>query len=168
MGSKAVDKGLVEKNPRSTTVKHVERFTKTSHELNLAKEAEELDRCRELNIMTQHVRALELLDFQEKTNQLTTKTITQGQILFNRLWNETSILARLKRKAINRKIVLGIVEEIGCWLRLYHGSSDYPGYGLQAAVEFSEIFRKKLNYIRTHQILEKKIISRIETFFFRS
>ena len=157
-----LEKVIVERNARSTTEKSSQEFVKISEELSLLNEAKELERCRELNINTAHVKALDIINYDKENNQLTTKTIPGGQSLFNKLWNETSIVSCLSFKGIDSDMVLSRMQEIGEWLRLYHNSTEYPDYSQHVSLNLLETFKNKVAYIRTHRLVNERLISVFE------
>ena len=117
---------VFEENARSTTLRSEGTFVKTSRELSLINEARELKRCNELNIRTEHVRALEYKDYHEEANELVTVAVPGSQTLFNKLWNESSMVARACRKTVELDKLFSRAEEIGEWLR-------QPDWALSAA-----------------------------------
>ena len=155
-------KVIVERNARSTTEKSREEFVKTSDELSLFNEAQELERCMVAKIVTPHVRALELVSYDQEKNDLTTRTVPRGQSLFNRLWNETSIISRLLCRKIDDRVVLSRMQEIGEWLRLYHNSTECQEAGGQISKNLQETYEEKVFYVRSHRLMDERLIDGFE------
>lgn len=159
-------KVIIERNARSTTQKSCREFVKTSQELNLGNEARELDRCRKLNIRTPHVSAVDIMNYDEKNNQLTTQTIPDGQSLYNKLWNESSFLARLAFKGLNPAVFYSRMNEIGAWLRLYHDTTEYHDKEEQVSLHLFNAFKEKVAYIRTKKMLDEPFIDLLENRYY--
>jgi len=159
---RGLKKIIVERNARSTTEKNREEFVKTSDELSLFNEANELERCRAAEITTTHVKALDFISYDKEKNDLTTRTVLGGQSLFNRLWNETSIISPLLSKEIDVDVVLSRMQDIGEWLRLYHDSTECPEASEQVSLSLQETFKKKVAYIRTHRLVNEGLINGFE------
>lgn len=153
---------IVEKNARSTTHRNDETFVKTSHELDLANEAAELQRCRDLNIRTPHVGVLEYLHFDGTSNELVTKPVFASETLFNRLWNESSIVSRLSSRTMNVETVLERASELGEWLRLYHGTTEHTDEAVQVSQRLVSTFRDKLELARSYGLLDRPLIRQFE------
>lgn len=149
-------------NPRSTSRVKGKSFHKTSDELSLENEARELVRCRELSISTAHVMASELIDYDAEKNILTTRYVHGGISLYNSLRNDTSVVARLRGKGIDEHLLLNRIKEIGEWLKLYHDSSEDPAYASEAVNNFYQIFKSKIDLLRTYDILNEEFLGRIE------
>jgi hypothetical protein len=157
---------IIEKNARSTTLKNEKKFVKTSHELSLKNEATELQRCDALHVATAHVRALEYVSFDEKTNQLITVPVLKSQTLFNKIWNETSIFARSRGKSMDVDKFLSRAKEIGQWLKLYHDTSVQPVDVQMVSQHLLDTFKTKLDYVRKNKIVDDQFIHAIENRFY--
>ncbi|WP_144012708.1 hypothetical protein [Marinobacter sp. BSs20148] len=137
-------------------------YTKHTLERSLKPEAMELIRCRHLNIQTTHVKAIELVSFNEAENRLTTKKVI-GQELFHTLWNPTNLLGRLQGHRLqNPDTLLSRITEIGTWLRKYHDSSagltPEGADGSWLATEFAQ----KIREIRASNLISERNLKKIE------
>lgn len=152
-------------NPRSTGISSSETYEKYTSEMSLKPEALELARCRKLNIQTQHVKAVELINFDESTNRLTTQKV-EGQELFHTIWNPTYFLGRLKGHQLTEpNVIRARITEAGSWLRKYHESSasclpDRPDVGWMEAE-----FRRKIDDIRKGRLIPEAKLAKIEKKF---
>jgi len=152
-------------NPRSTGTVSAGTYEKHTHERSLKPEAMELTRCRNMNIQTAHVKAVELIGFDETENRLTTKKVI-GHELFHTIWNPTYLLGRLKGHRLhNQETLLNHIVEVGTWLREYHASSvklvpdNSDGSWLEAA------FHRKIKDIRNEKLISKNKLAKIEKKF---
>ncbi len=156
----------VKDNPRSTTEIRDDLFIKTSDELNLQGEAQELERCNKLSIRTPHVTPPEFITYDSESNQLTTRVIPHSQSLFNIIWNGTSFIGRLRGKRLDINLHKARMEEIGQWLRLYHDSTACPEHSQEVADNLLKMFKSKIDAIRHHKLLKERFLSRLEEHFF--
>ena len=156
------ENSFVERNARSTTVINGDQFIKTSNELDLNIEARELQRCKDLDLTTPHVMPVEFLNFDQSSNELTTKFIQNGQTLFNKLWNESSLVAYLRSNRLDFSTLLERMEEIGKWLSNYHKSTTYPEHGPVVSANILTDFRSKLNFALHNHLLDEQFIARLE------
>ena len=157
-------KSMIRFNPRSRTESRETLFRKFSSELSLEEEAKELNRCRAMSLRTDNVRFLELISYDASTNELTTKLISDGQSLYNALWNGTSLSARILGKELDRGVVRSRMREIGAWLRLYHDSSDHAGAFEEVAEHLNEDLERKVATVRQNELVSEYLLTRIETF----
>jgi hypothetical protein len=151
-------------NPRSTTEGRAQLFTKSSRELSLEGEAEELARCRERSIRTAHVSTPELLGYDPATNTLTTALVPESQSLYNAFWNGTSLLRRLLGRGVEEQLVCSRVREIGAWLRLYHDESSGGCDGTAAGRQLGESLEAKVATVRRYGLIEEDLLSRVQAF----
>ena len=93
--SQGAMRGRLRSNASSTRILSSNTYTKHTLERSLKPEAMELIRCRHLNVQTTHVKAIELVSFNEAENRLITKKVI-GQELFHAVWNPTNLLGRLQ------------------------------------------------------------------------
>jgi hypothetical protein len=137
-------------------------YTKHTLERSLKPEAMELIRCRHLNVQTTHVKAIELVSFDEAENHLTTTKVI-GQALFHTLWNPTNLLGRLQGHRLqNPDTLVSRIAEIGTWLRKYHDSSaglaPEGADGRWLATEFAQ----KIREIRASNLMPEPKLKKIE------
>ena len=123
-----------------------------------------MNRCRAMSLRTDNVRFLELISYDASTNELTTKLISDGQSLYNALWNGTSLSARILGKELDRGVVRSRMREIGAWLRLYHDSSDHAGAFEEVAEHLNEDLERKVATVRQNELVSEYLLTRIETF----
>jgi hypothetical protein len=152
-------KEIIRKNPRSTSTIKSELFIKTSSQLSLVNEANELKRCQESAIRTPHVRALDLVAYSEHDNRLTTRFVPDGLSLYNVLWNGTGLFGFLKRLRWDVPLILTRMEEIGCWLRLYHGSTEAEGRGAEALENLQDLYLSKIESAKRLGILRETFLA---------
>ncbi|WP_144776643.1 phosphotransferase [Marinobacter maritimus] len=152
-------------NPRSTGTFSTETYKKHSSQISLKPEALELARCRDLDIRTKHVKVVELIDFDETTNCLTTRKL-KAQELFLTVWNSTYLLGRLKGHQLSDPDTLRArITEVGSWLKMYHLSSieetpeDAGGDWLEAD------FHQKIKDIRHNRLIPESKLVKIEKKF---
>ncbi|SOB75163.1 Phosphotransferase enzyme family protein [Marinobacter sp. LV10R510-11A] len=152
-------------NPRSTGISSAQTYEKHTSELSLKPEALELARCRDLDIQTEHVKTVELINFDESTNRLTTRKV-DGQELFHTVWNPTYLLGRLKGHQLDDPdVIRARIIEAGSWLRKYHESSasslpEGPdGNWMEAE------FCRKIEDIRKGRLIPEAKLARIEKKF---
>lgn len=152
-------------NPRSTGVVSSETYEKHSMELSLKSESEELARCREKKIQTDHIKTVEFISYDELENRLVTRKIV-AQELFHTVWNPTCLLGRLKGNQLsNPEIVRARIVEVGAWLRKYHESSSS---GLQSGSDgrwLEAAFHEKIKIIRRNQLMPEAKLAKIERMF---
>jgi len=152
-------------NPRSVGLVSDETYTKTTTELSLKAEADELVRCAEQSIHTEHVFPVRAVAYNEAENSLTTKLI-HGQDLFNSIWNPTSFLGRIKGGGIrNQDVLLSRLQELGEWLAKYHNSESHPDKSEHAAKWLTDSFINKLSFARDNGLISKKIVDLVERKF---
>jgi len=152
-------------NPRSTSKIKAEIFLKTSTELSLANEANELKRCHESAIATPHVSPIELIKYNAERNQLTTKLVPNGISLYNCLWNGTSFLRFFKREKLNSGLMFERMEEIGHWLKLYHKSTENISLCRDALANLKGLYHEKIEAIRKFGILKEEFLKGIQEYF---
>jgi hypothetical protein len=138
------------------------QYTKHVVKHSLKPEAMELTRCRFMNIETTHVKAIELISFNEAENRLSTKKVI-GQELFHTLWNPTNLLGRLQGHRLqNPDTLVNRITEIGTWLRKYHNSSvgqtPERADGSWLATEFEQ----KILEIRASHLIPEPRLKKIE------
>jgi len=155
-------RGKLRSNASSTGAPSSNTYTKHTSERSLKPEAMELIRCRHLNIQTTHVKAIELVSFDEAENRLTTKRVI-GQDLFHTLWNPTNLLGRLQGHRLQHPDTLvHLITEIGTWLRKYHNSSagltPESADGSWLATEFEH----KIREIRASNLIPEPKLKKIE------
>lgn len=152
-------------NPRSTGVSTAKTYVKHASKLNLRAEAQELARCRDLNIQTKHVKAVELINFDEPTNRLTTQKV-DGQELFHTVWNPTYLLGRLKgHQLTDPETIRERITELGCWLRKYHDSSANNLLEGPDGDWMEAEFRGKIEDIRKDSLIPEAKLAKIEKQF---
>lgn len=156
---------LIVQNPRSTSMVEGDYFTKTSSELNLSKEAMEIERCKRMGIQTEHVKPLEFIKFDAALNQLVTRYIPNAQSLYNKLSNGTSLIGLLRGKKQDPDLLISRVEELGQWLKMYHDSTDYPDHAQDAGYNLLNMFKEKINFVRQNKILDEDFLSRLDEHF---
>jgi Ser/Thr protein kinase RdoA (MazF antagonist) len=152
-------------NPRSTGVSTSTTYEKHTKQKSLRYEAEELARCHQLKIQTEHVFTVQLLDFNEQDNRLITEKVL-GEELFHTIWNPTSLLGKLKGISFSdQDTVISRVIETGSWLRKYHESSagSVPDDANGSRLEVQ--FRKKVDDIRKNQLIPVSKLNQIENKF---
>jgi hypothetical protein len=149
-------------NASSTGTLSSYTYTKHTLERSLKPEAMELIRCRHLNVQTTHVKAIELVSFDEAENHMTTTKVI-GQALFYTLWNPTNLLGRLQGHRLqNPDTLVSRIAEIGTWLRKYHDSSaglaPEGADGRWLATEFAQ----KIREIRASDLMPGPKLKKIE------
>lgn len=146
----------------STGILSANTYTKHTLERNLKPEAMELARCRYMNIQTAHVKAVELVSFDETKNCLITKKVI-GQQLLSALWNPTCLLGRLQGYHLqNPDALFHHITEIGTWLRKYHDSSAELT-PISADVSWMQAeFAQKIREIRESNLIPKLKLDKIE------
>ncbi|SOB75157.1 Phosphotransferase enzyme family protein [Marinobacter sp. LV10R510-11A] len=152
-------------NPRSTGISSEQTYIKHTLKLSLKPEAQELARCRNLDIQTEHVKAVELISFNESTNRLTTRKV-DGQELFHAVWNPTYLLGRLKGHRLPYPdTVRARITELGSWLRKYHESSASSLLTSPDGDWMEAEFRGKIEYIRKNRLISEYNLAKIERQF---
>ena len=155
-------RGRLSSNASSSGTLSTNTYIKNSSERSLKPEAMELIRCRHLSIQTTHVKAIELVSFNEAENRLTTKKVI-GQELFHTLWNPTSLLGRLQGHRLqNPDTLVHRITEIGTWLRKYHDSS--AGLTPESADGSWLVtkFEQKIRDIRASNLIPEPKLKKIE------
>ena len=155
-------RGKLNSNSSSTGTMSSNTYTKHASERSLKPEAMELIRCRHLNIQTTHVKAIELVSFNEAKNRLTTKKVI-AQDLFHALWDPTHLLGRLQGHRLQSPdILVRCISEIGTWLRKYHNSSaGLAPEGANGSWLVTE-FDQKIREIRASNLIPESKLKRIE------
>jgi len=155
-------RGELRSNASSTGAPSSNTYTKHTSERSLKPEAMELIRCRHLNIQTTHVKAIELVSFNEAENRLTTKKVI-AQDLFHTLWNPTHLRGRLQGHRLQSPdILVRCITEIGTWLRKYHDSSaGLAPEGASGSWLVTE-FEQKIREIRASNLIPESKLKRIE------
>jgi aminoglycoside phosphotransferase len=159
------DQTKIRVNPRSIGIVSAATYEKHTQERSLKPEAKELARCRNLNIQTAHVKAVELINFDETANRLTTKKVI-GQELFHTIWNPTYLLGRLRgHKLQNQEVLFDHIAETGSWLRKYHESSVklVPAHSNGSWMEAA--FHRKVTDIRKEKLIPEDKLIKIEKKF---
>jgi len=155
-------------NPRSMTRIIDNNFVKTSLELNLKGEAEELERCIQLQIVTPNVKATEFISFNQDTNELQTRYISDGFSLYNYMWNNTSVLGLLRGKSLDPEQLYSRISEIGSWLNKYHNSTEHSNHVGNAVDRLIDLFQKKISAIGKNSILKPSFLSQAKETYFSS
>ncbi|WP_298447394.1 phosphotransferase [uncultured Marinobacter sp.] len=152
-------------NPRSTGIVSANTYEKHTQKINLMPEALELTRCRDLSIRTKHVNVVELVDFNETTNRLTTRRV-DAQELFLKVWNSTYFLGRLKGHHLSEPDTLRArIIELGSWLKKYHLSSIEESTEGASGRSLEADFHKKIKDIRRNRLIPETKLARIEKKF---
>jgi len=160
--SQGAMRGRLRSNASSTRILSSNTYTKHTLERSLKPEAMELIRCRHLNVQTTHVKAIELVSFNEAENRLITKKVI-GQELFHAVWNPTNLLGRLQGHRLqNPDTLVHRITEIGTWLRKYHNSSagltPESADGSWLVTEFAQ----KIRGIRASNLTPEPKLKKIE------
>ncbi len=153
-------------NPRSTGIVSPTTYEKQSQQQSLLPEAEELRRCEELDLRTEHISPVKFLEYNEKENKLVTERVV-GNELFHTIWNPTYLLGRLKGHRLRDKaILLSRILELGTWLRQYHESSKRKPNEDKLDLTWLEFaFHQKVNDLREDKLISERKLSRIESVF---
>lgn len=155
----------IKTNPRSSGVVTEHFYQKTTTIFSLADESAELQRCRDLGLVTDTIKVVEFVSFDEDTNTLTTSKIN-GSDFFLLLWNSTSLLRYLKGydksklEAVKSRIV-----ESAAWLRKYHQSSKLTTSPTEELNWLIRMFDAKLSYLRKHSLFSERFIRAIRLKF---
>lgn len=167
-GKMELDRNVTQhRNPRSQGERSLRHYRKTADDVDLSAEASELQRCRDLDLRTDHVRPVDFVDFDPDTNTLTTELI-QGRQLFHTLWNPTYWLGRLRGHQMPDWSILGDrFEELGRWLRLYHDSSEQADYTEEWITWLGKSFRTNLNAVEEMQLLKPDLVKAIRERYVR-
>jgi len=154
-------------NPRSTGEITSEVYRKHSKELTLENEADELSRCADLKIRTDHVLTTELVDYDKERNILTTKRI-HGDELFLTLWNPTSLLGKMRGKKLSDSAQLcSRLVELGAWLARYHHTSSHQVCNADGAVAWLQSsLCSKVKQISDNNLLPVSKLKKIEQYCF--
>jgi len=152
-------------NPRSTGEKTSEVYRKHSKELTLESEADELLRCADLQIRTDHVLTTEFVDYDKEKNILTTKRI-HGDELFLTLWNPTSLLGKIRGKRLTDSAQLcSRLLEVGKWLSMYHQTSSQSANNTESAVTWLQrSLCSKVKQISDNNLLPISKLEEIEQY----
>lgn len=133
---------------------------------NLREEAEELKRCLENDIRTQHVSPVEFINYDEAANSLATKLISEGTSFFNVMWNNSSLLNRIRRRPPSPDLIISRCEELGKWLSIYHHSTSYSrAPDEQVITPLRESFKEKIGRIREHRLVKENFLKKVEEVF---
>lgn len=152
-------------NPRSTGISSQHTYIKHTTQFSLKPEAQELARCRDLDIQTDHVKTVELINFNELTNNLTTRKV-DGQELFQTIWNPTYLLGRLKGHQLPAPdTIRARITELGSWLRKYHESSSSDLSKIPDGDWMEAAFRGKIDDIRKNRLISEANLIKIEKQF---
>jgi hypothetical protein len=138
----------------------------TGHSDNLQKEGEELQRCMQQSIRTQHVLPVEFVSYDKDTNCLSTKFFPKGTSLFNMMWNSSSIINRIRKRSLSPDLLASRCEEIGKWLALYHNSTFYPQSKEQAMESLKNSFKEKIEGTRQNRLVKENFLQKVEKRFF--
>ena len=159
----STSQGEMRSNASSTGTLSSNTYTKHTPESSLKPEAMELIRCRHLNIQTTHVKAIELISFDEAENHLTTKKVI-GQELFHTLWNPTYLLGRLRGHHLQNPDTLSHhITEIGTWLRKYHDSTaNQTPPNIDGSWMATE-FERKMREIRESNLIPEHKLEKIKS-----
>jgi len=156
------NKTVKKTNPRSTGEISEQLYSKQSDEVALEGEARELERCKQESLHTEHIFTAELVSFEKEQNILSTKRI-QGNELFLTLWNPTSLLGKIRGKKLQDvETIASRMEELGCWLSLYHRSSLSDEINTKSVEWLHESALSKIKGICDNNLLPNKKINKIE------
>lgn len=158
-------KSHTEINPRSTTISTGDQFIKTSNELNLQTEAEELKRLKEFDAGTPHIHVPEFLWFDTETNQLSTRLISSSQSFYNMIWNNSSIKGMIRGKKLNKEILFLRIEELGQWLKSYHNSTKSIENTNNPSEQLVTLFNSKIETVRKQKNFEDGYLNKIKAYY---
>jgi len=152
-------------NPRSSGVVADGYYEKTTSLFSLLDEANEIKRCHTMGIITEHIKVVDLISYDEIENTLRTAMV-KGVDLFLFLWNSTSILRILKGYDAKRlQITKSRIIESAIWLRNYHNSSRMISNPTEELNWLIRMFDSKLDYIRVNKLLKDDLVNSIRKSF---
>lgn len=158
-------KNQTEINPRSTTIITDGQFIKTSSELSLQTEAEELKRLKEFNAGTPHIHVPEFLRFDPETNQLATRLISSSQSFYNMIWNNSSIKGIIRGKKLEKQKLFLRLEELGQWLKAYHDSTKTHKSSDKPSEQLISLFNNKIEIVRKQKNFSDDYLNKIKAYY---